>query len=204
MFRIAFETTYPGPVALASKRLYDSFDGVVSERAGQITVAIYCEAASRAAAALELVPQLEKLEFCVVRVDEDLVDCPEIADRLGISRQAVNQWAKGTRGSGFPHPVGMPGGKRIWTWGQITSWLPAKYKEPTALTPDEAVQVNAYLVDRRMKASGDHSLIEASQLVSSRGGSKAATLAGDYYFTAHGTHLIIEVQSDVKAELAAW
>ena len=185
MFRIAFEATYPGPVEKAAKNFYDRFDGIITERGGQITVAVYTDGTSRADEALSLIHLLEDIEFCIVRVDEDLVDAPEIAERLSLTRQAVSQWARGTRGQDFPHPVGQPGGKRIWTWGQITSWIKADYNEPTALTPDEAVQVNAYLVNRRRKASGNKDLVEASRLLVNRGGSKTAMLAGDYHRQEH-------------------
>ena len=66
----------------------------------------------------------------------------------------MNNWAKGTRGCGFPHPLGSPGGKRLWAWGQITEWASQQKKlknldEPPALTLDEATLVDAFLVQRR-------------------------------------------------------
>jgi hypothetical protein len=157
--RVAFEATYPGSVDKVAAAFYQDFDGVVTERAGQIGVAVYLDLDSAAYGVRQTIESLEDLGLCIVRVDRDLVDAPEIASRLGVTRQAVNLWAKGTRGSAFPHPIGSPGGKRIWTWGQITEWAAREDRldEPRSLTLDEAVEIDSFLVRRResvIRASG--------------------------------------------------
>lgn len=183
MFQIAFEAISTLSLEELSKKFYSKFDGIVTERGGRIVVTVYvADGTSRIESACDLIPQLEQMEFSIVCVDQDLVDGPEIAARLGLKRQAVDHWARGTRGSGFPFPRGCPGGKRIWTWGQITAWLPPKYEEPTALTPDEAAQIDNFLVQRRLKVSGGVR-VPVGHLAEAAGGTKDASLAGDYFAT---------------------
>lgn len=154
-FRVGFEAISHKSVEDLSEAFYREHDGVLTERGGKISVFVYVEATTAMAAALNVLPRLELLGFSISRVDQDLVDGPEIASRLEVSRQAVQLWAKGTRGSGFPHPIGVPGGKRIWTWGQITEWAARgqRLNESKALTLDEAAQIDALLVQRRLSVA---------------------------------------------------
>jgi hypothetical protein len=63
-----------------------------------------------------------------------------IAERVGVSREAVRLWATGQRGpGGFPPPVLVTaGGEQIWDWQQVATWL-SKYREPQ---PPSAWQVS--------------------------------------------------------------
>lgn len=152
-YRVGFEAISPLSIEDLGQAFYDRFDGIVSERCGRITVAVYVEAHSGLQAAMSIIPRLEEIGFSVVRVDQDLVDGPEIASRLGVSRQAVQHWAIGTRGSSFPVPVGAVGGKRLWTWGQIVDWArrEGKTDEPLGLDQDAAAEVDAMLARRRVR-----------------------------------------------------
>lgn len=62
-----------------------------------------------------------------VRVDPDLVTIPGIATRVGVSRQAVQQWAAGGGAHPFPEPFNVlqPENKpvKVWRWADITPWL---------------------------------------------------------------------------------
>jgi hypothetical protein len=61
----------------------------------------------------------------VRRVDEDdLVSVGEIADRLGRSRQSVNQLITGQRGDGsFPPSLSQARGHaRVWSWAEVARW----------------------------------------------------------------------------------
>ena len=139
----------------AAALFHEYFDGMLVERAGKVVATVYADAEDGVSAAVSTVRELEEAGFSVVRTDPDLVDSPEIAARLSCTRQAVNNYAKGTRGSGFPRPIGSPGGKRIWTWGQITEWLTGRGEltEPPSLTLDDAAKVDAYLAHRRSAAA---------------------------------------------------
>lgn len=48
------------------------------------------------------------------------VGIPEIADRLGVTRDAVNQWRK--RNLGFPAPAWTVGGRPCWAWQDVHQW----------------------------------------------------------------------------------
>jgi hypothetical protein len=50
----------------------------------------------------------------------DPVGTIEIAERLGVTRDAVNQWRK--RGLGFPEPRWAVGGRPAWEWEDVEAW----------------------------------------------------------------------------------
>lgn len=61
-----------------------------------------------------------------VRLDRDLVSVSDVAHRVGVSREAVRHWVKGSRraNSDFPEPVGVVGdGIRVWCWSAVNAWL---------------------------------------------------------------------------------
>lgn len=52
-------------------------------------------------------------------VSVDLVSGAEIGRRLGVSREAVRQWAHRET---FPTPLGRVGGSVVWDWNQVAAW----------------------------------------------------------------------------------
>lgn len=101
------------------------------------------------AASMQVVEQVTAVvpTACPIRVDEDLVSISDIASRVGMSREAVRNWANGTRQSNFPIPKGIVGDTiKVWAWSSISNWLNANLslgdKEyfPTEI---EIAQVNA-------------------------------------------------------------
>jgi predicted DNA-binding transcriptional regulator AlpA len=59
-----------------------------------------------------------------IMAERDLVNTTDIADRCGVSREAVRNWVKGRRRQGrFPREVGSPGGQKVWEWGSVSAWL---------------------------------------------------------------------------------
>ncbi|WP_203336705.1 helix-turn-helix transcriptional regulator [Nocardioides limicola] len=154
-YRLSFEAASPLSIEELSEGFYEHFDGVLVERAGQIIVTVYVEGPTAIDAAHAAIDKLERLNVSVCHVDSDLVDASEIASRLGVTRQAVQLWATGKRGKGFPRPVGSPGGKRIWTWGEVVAWARANQHsdEASGLSRDELTIVNAHLAERRRRAS---------------------------------------------------
>jgi hypothetical protein len=71
---------------------------------------------------------------CIHRVDRDLVSIADIANRVGVSREAVRLWSVGGRGPGmFPTPTGSVGGgakgaTKVWLWGDVNAWLDNHYR----------------------------------------------------------------------------
>jgi hypothetical protein len=156
-YRIGFEVISYLSLEKLSTLFYERFDGVLAERGGKITVFVYVSGGTGIDAAWAAIKQLEEIEACVVRTDADLVDGPEIASRLGVTRQAVQHWGVGSRGNSFPHPVGDPGGKRIWAWAQIVDWYRRDhpdFDEAPGLTQDDAAIIDAMLANRRRGVSG--------------------------------------------------
>ncbi|MEU0520907.1 helix-turn-helix domain-containing protein [Streptosporangium sp. NPDC006007] len=62
----------------------------------------------------------------VLRLYRDLVGVPEIAERVGVSRQNVHQWIAGKRHGGvspFPRSEGTAGRAQVWLWTEVNEWL---------------------------------------------------------------------------------
>jgi hypothetical protein len=54
----------------------------------------------------------------------DLVNISDVADRIGVTREAVRNWASGKRRTGeFPIPLDTPGGQKVWEWATVHAWL---------------------------------------------------------------------------------
>lgn len=91
------------------------------------------EAPGLAAALVSAVHDIEKVEgLRAVGVQcQNMVTMADIADRAGVTREAVRLWAAGQRGAGnFPPPVMITtGGEKIWDWEQVDRWL-AEREEP--------------------------------------------------------------------------
>jgi hypothetical protein len=56
---------------------------------------------------------------------DNMVTLAQIAERAGVSREAVRLWATGQRrNGGFPAPdFKTPAGEKIWDWQAVSSWL---------------------------------------------------------------------------------
>lgn len=171
-FKIALETVVARSLEDEAADFHEHFDGVLVERDGRVIVTVYIEAPSAVEAAHTAIRELEaNLAFSIVRVDQDLVDATEIALRADVTREAVRLWAVGARGQSFPFPAGSPGGKRIWAWGEVATWLrdhQDDFDEPPTLTLDESVVVDHHLAQRRQQVS-------ASRFVTHAGHSKSQT-----------------------------
>ncbi|HEV7761355.1 MAG TPA: hypothetical protein VGO78_20260 [Acidimicrobiales bacterium] len=86
-----------------------------------------------------------------VKLDPDLVSIPDIANRIGVTREAVRNWANGARQANFPVPKGIVGdGIKVWTWADVNGWLRRNLNlgDPETF-PDEreTVVINAAFAD---------------------------------------------------------
>jgi hypothetical protein len=96
----------------------------VFERHGDLClVTVSAEGASPVIAAEKSLHRLNAAGFRVRRSYPDLVHRAEIAERLGVTRQAVGNWVRGERLSGvtFPDPVHLAA-NGLWLWGDIVDW----------------------------------------------------------------------------------
>jgi predicted DNA-binding transcriptional regulator AlpA len=59
-----------------------------------------------------------------MRLDEDLVAISDVASRVGVTREAVRNWANGARHANFPLPRGIVGDRiKVWAWSDVNAWL---------------------------------------------------------------------------------
>jgi len=59
-----------------------------------------------------------------IRLDDDLVSISDVAGRVGVTREAVRNWANGIRHANFPLPRGVVGdGIKVWAWADVSVWL---------------------------------------------------------------------------------
>lgn len=92
-----------------------------------------------------------------LRLDEDLVAIPDVASRIGVTREAVRNWANGTRHANFPAPRGIVGdGIKVWAWADINLWLreSLNFGDPEEFpTAHDAALINALFADALRRQS---------------------------------------------------
>jgi hypothetical protein len=85
------------------------------------------KATTLAEALVSAVRDIEKVPgLRVIGVASDnMVTLAGVADRAGVTREAVRLWSTGQRGrGGFPPPLMMTAaGERVWDWQQVGRWL---------------------------------------------------------------------------------
>jgi hypothetical protein len=95
-----------------------------------------------------------------IRLDEDLVAIPDVASRVGVTREAVRNWANGARHANFPLPKGVVGdGIKVWAWSDVNCWLRENLNvgDPEAFpTASDAALINASFSEflRRQSLTG--------------------------------------------------
>ena len=89
-------------------------------------------------------------ELRVIRLDDDLVAVSDIASRIGVSRQAVQQFVSL---DGFPPPWSTVASARVWRWAEVNEWLRGNRADradaeywPLA---EDAAKINAAIVERQ-------------------------------------------------------
>lgn len=84
------------------------------------------EAPSLAEAIVSAVRDIEKVQGlrAVGVACDNMVTLAQIAERAGVSREAVRLWATGQRRYGFPAPDFLtPAGEKVWDWPPVADWL---------------------------------------------------------------------------------
>lgn len=134
-------------------QLIDEFDATVgTDHTGHEFVTVLGEGPSFNVAARSTVTQLQARGLCLTRLVPDLVTRSEIAARLGVTRQAVQNWTAGKRQGDFPKAINPVGGG-VWFWRDVWEWATAHGHAATVDTVYPAQQevdsVNAWLGARR-------------------------------------------------------
>lgn len=136
--------------------IYDATDGAATVEIGDrwtSTVGFDIESDTFAGAVLQAIDQIEQVPgLTVVRVEPDqLVWASEIADRIGRTRQSIDQLVKGQRGPGtFPAPVSGNVRNPLWRWADVEAWFAAyEHREIDIERPAVIGAINGALEARR-------------------------------------------------------
>jgi len=130
--------------------IYDATDGAANVEMGDrwtSTVGFDIEADTFADAVLRAINEVEKVSgLSVVRVEPDqLVWASEIADRIGRTRQSVDQLIKGQRGpGGFPAPVSGNVRNPLWRWVEVEAWFAAYEHREIDVEPVSYTHLDVY------------------------------------------------------------
>lgn len=102
--------------------LIDDYEATVgTDHTGYEFVTVLAEGDSFDHAARTMVTELQCHGLRVRRLVPDLLTRSEIAARLGVTRQAVQNWTSGRRRDGFPLAVNPVGGG-VWSWHDVWAW----------------------------------------------------------------------------------
>jgi predicted DNA-binding transcriptional regulator AlpA len=133
--------------------LADAFDGVLSWNRGLYRLAVSGNGRDSFEAASRLVSHLTAAlpGLRVLRLDPELVGISDIAQRIGHSRQNVQQWVNGERNGDrpFPAPEGCAGRSLVWRWADVNEWLRSLGASDEAVRPsrEEATRIDVMLLD---------------------------------------------------------
>ena len=115
-------------------RFYDAGcdDATVSFQKGHIIIDFAREAGSISDAVASAIDNVHAAGVKVDRIEPDpLVSLSEIAARAGLTRAAITNYAKGTRGKGFPAPIArVTSDSPLWDWASVARWMVANEKLP--------------------------------------------------------------------------
>jgi hypothetical protein len=103
-------------------------DATLSYQRGLIIAEFAREAPTMASAIVSAIDNVRAAGASVDRVEPDyLVSLSDIADRSGLSRQAISLYARGERGADFPTPaVKVMSDRPLWDWYAVAQWLHEK------------------------------------------------------------------------------
>lgn len=104
--------------------LYDHVDALVESHSGLPLVTTLTSGESATQAAREALLAIHTAGFTVRRSYPDFVTRAEIADRVGRTRSAVDNWVRGVRQKDFPTPAHLAGGG-LWLWRDVHGWVSA-------------------------------------------------------------------------------
>lgn len=122
LFEFAFEV--PAVDETVEDAIAEVLDAVIAWHSGVTTVNVVHPGVECVAAAREVVEQLRAVGAPPRRLLDDLVARAQIAERAGVTRQAVSAWTRGERGgeAAWPAPYVLAGGG-LWLWGEVAAVL---------------------------------------------------------------------------------
>lgn len=107
-------------------------DATISVQKGAIILEFGRDARTFGGALISAIANVRAAGAKVVHVEPDhLVSLADIALRAGISRAAASNYAKGSRGRGFPAPVArVTTESPLWDWVEVARWLHRRGRLP--------------------------------------------------------------------------
>ncbi|WP_058626146.1 helix-turn-helix transcriptional regulator [Microbacterium testaceum] len=106
--------------------IMDRFDAVIAEHQGVVTATLTVDGADCVSSARAAMDVLAGYGAEPRRLIDDLVTRSQIAERLGVSRQAVGLWISAQRQASieFPPPFVLAGGG-LWRWAEVVPFARA-------------------------------------------------------------------------------
>ena len=100
-------------------------DATLSFQKGVIIAEFHREAVTFSAAIASAYEAVLRAGAKVERIEPDhLVSLSEIAERSGLTRQAISLYTRAERGENFPGPVAKVTSKHpLWDWPEVAEWL---------------------------------------------------------------------------------
>jgi predicted DNA-binding transcriptional regulator AlpA len=100
-------------------------DATLAFQKGAIIVEFSREAVSFSKAVESACENVLAAGAAIERIEPDhLVSLTEIAERCGLSKQAISLYTDGKRGEDFPNPVARVTSRHpLWDWSQVAEWL---------------------------------------------------------------------------------
>ena len=113
-------------------------DATLSFQKGVIILEFHREAVSFSKAVASAYEAVLRAGAKVERIEPDhLVSLSEIAERSGLTRQAISLYTRAERGQNFPGPVAKVTSRHpLWDWPEVAEWL----FERGTLTREEVVR----------------------------------------------------------------
>jgi hypothetical protein len=126
-------------------------DATVAFQKGHIILDFSREAPSLEEAISSAVEAVTKAGAKVDRVEPDpLVSLSEVAERAGLTRAAISNYAAGLREDGFPKPMArVTSASPLWDWSTVARWMfeHQKLSKDVALEAEIFRQANEAICD---------------------------------------------------------
>jgi predicted DNA-binding transcriptional regulator AlpA len=105
-------------------------DATISVQKGVIVLDFAREATTFSTALAAACEDAARAGAIVERVEPDhLVSLSDVAERSGLTRQAISLYANAERGRGFPKPIArVTSNLPLWDWVEVAEWLHATGK----------------------------------------------------------------------------
>lgn len=180
VFELAFEL--PPIDETIEDRVVEHLDALISGHHGVMTATVTVDAPDCLTAAARARSELARLGAAPVRLVDDVVSRSEIAERAGVTRQAVGLWLSGARQQTltFPGPLVLSGGG-LWLWGELVPVLRAMNIDPDPgiefPTRRDSAIINGLLASRAFDAATSFSVFAFAEQFTVTPGSAVHTFA---------------------------